>query len=134
MPSPIRSEFPTDRGPLADELTRWFLNSSRRSTGALVHAEGFLLDDAFLVLRGSQALVEEADGFARKEDKPYRDLRDRLVSERHLVRDGDVYVFIRDYLFNSPSAATTVILARAASGPEEWRDQRGVKLADSLED
>ena len=134
MPSLIRSQFPSDRDPLADELPRWFLNSSRRSTGTLVHAEGFPLDRAFLVLRGSQALVEEADGFARDQDKPYRDLRDRLVSEGHLVRDGNVYVFIRDYLFNSPSAAMTVILARAASGNQEWRDQHGVKLAGLLDD
>jgi len=128
----IRSAFPDD--PLMVELPRWFLASSRQSSGTEVRAEGFVLGDAFLVLRGSQALIEEADGFAREQDKPYRDLRDRLVRDGHLVQRGDVYVFERDYVFSSPSAATTVILARAASGNQEWRDQRGVRLVDSLDD
>ena len=123
----IRSEFPSD--PLAIELRRWYLDSSRQSTRTRVHAEGFVLGDAFLVLRGSEALVEEADGFRRDREGPYRDLRDQLVSDGHLVRDGDVYVFLRDYVFSSPSAAATVILARAASGPQEWEDHNRVKLA-----
>lgn len=127
----IRSEFPSD--PLAIELKRWYLDSSRQETGTEVHAEGFVLGDAFLVLRGSQALVQEAEGFSRPRDKPYRDLRAHLVEAGHLAQDGEVYLFLRDYVFSSPSAATTVILARAASGNQEWRDRQGVRLVDSLE-
>ena len=119
--------------PLATELRRWYLKARRQGTGTEVHAEGFALGDGFLVLRGSQAFVQEASGFSRPRDKLYRDLRARLVEAGHLVRDGEVYRFARDYAFVSSSAAATVILARAASGPEEWRDRRGVKLADSLD-
>ena len=123
------SESPGD--PLAAELRRWYLNARRQGTRTKVHAEGFALGDGFLVLRGSQAFAQEASGFSRPQDKIYRDLRARLVEAGHLERDGEVYRFTRDCAFASPSAAATVILARAASGPEEWRDRRGVKMAAS---
>lgn len=71
------SESPGD--PLAAEFRRWYLNARRRGTVTKVHAEGFALGDGFLVLRGSQAFVQEASGFSRPQDKLYRDLRARLV-------------------------------------------------------
>ena len=129
MAREARSESRGD--PLAVEFHRWYLNAGRQGTRTKVHAEGFVLSDGFLVLRGSQAFVQEASGFSRPQDKIYRDLRARLVEAGHLVQDGEVYRFTRDYAFISPSAAATVILARAASGPEEWRDRRGAKMAVS---
>lgn len=88
-----------------------------------VHARAQEIEDAFVVLAGS---------IARKRATAtlqigYRALRDQLVANRKLV-DGaepDRYRFASDVAFSSPSAAASIIMARSASGPLQW------KLADS---
>ena len=118
-------------GELGYLLQRLEIGSMRQGTDVLVTAAGFHLDPEFLVLSGSQAFVEPAPAFDRPEDRGARELREALVEDGTLVQFGAArYVFQRDYVFHSPSLAASVILARAASGPEEWRDESGTKLVD----
>ena len=117
-------------GDLGYPLERLQLRSMRQGTDVIVTAEGFYLDPEFLVLSGSQAFVEPAPAFERPEDRGARDLREALVADGTLVRLGPFYVFQRHYVFHSPSLAASVILARAASGPEEWRAQDWTKLVN----
>lgn len=117
-------------GELGYPLERLALRSMRQGTDVIVTAEGFYLDPEFLVLSGSQAFVEPAPAFERPEDRGARDLREALVADGTLVQHGPFYVFQRHYVFHSPSLAASVILARAASGPEEWRAQNWTKLVD----
>ena len=117
-------------GELGYPLERLQLRSMRQGTDVIVTAEGFYLDPEFLVLSGSQAFVEPAPAFERPEDRGARDLREALVADGTLVRLGPFYVFQRHYVFHSPSLAASVILARAASGPEEWRAQDWTKLVN----
>ena len=117
-------------GELGYPLERLYIRSMRQGTDVIVTAEGFYLDPEFLVLSGSQAFVEPAPAFERPEDRGARDLREALVADGTLVQHGPFYVFLRHYVFHSPSLAASVILARAASGPEEWRAQNWTKLVD----
>ncbi len=117
-------------GELGYPLVRLQIRSGRQGTDVIVTAKGFYLAPEFLVLRGSEAFAETAPAFGRPEDRGARDLRDSLIEDGTLVRRGAIYVFETDYLFHSPSLAASVILARAASGPEEWRDENWVKLVD----
>ena len=128
MPSPIRSEFPA--GLRYAELTRLTLDSSRQETGTRVRADGFDLGDVFIVLAGSQALIEEAPALAEERDAWIRELRVALIDDGVLVQRGDVYVFQRDCAFSAPARATSAILARSASGHQEWEDEGGTKLKD----
>ena len=53
----------------------------------------------------------------------YLALRDQLVADGKLT-DGptfDLYLFATDVVFSSPSAAVSVVAARSASGPREWK-------------
>lgn len=117
-------------GDLGYPLVRLQLHSGRQGTDVIVMAEGFYLEPEFLVLSGSQAFVEPAPAFERPEDRGARELREALVADGTLVRHGPIYVFQQHYVFHSPSLAASVILARAASGPEEWRTQDWTKLVD----
>ena len=117
-------------GELGYPLERLVLGSMRQGTDVIAEAAGFYLDPEFLVLRGSTAFVETAPAFGRPEDQGARELRDSLIADGVLVQHGPRYVFQSDYVFHSPSLAASVILARAASGPEEWRDSKWTKLVD----
>ena len=117
-------------GELGYPLVRLQIVSVRQGTDVAVIAAGFYLEPEFLVLRDSTAFVEPAPAFERPEDRGARELRDSLIEDGTLVRRDSVYLFLRDYVFHSPSLAASVILARAASGPEEWRDGNATKLAD----
>ena len=98
-----------------------------------VRAFGLYLDPEFLVLAESEVLAETELVFALPEGSETRDLFDSLIEDGTLVPHGRRrYVFIRDYVFRSPSLAASIILGRVASGSEEWRDCWGTKLADLL--
>ena len=94
-------------------------------------------DDGFVVLAGSTARRHGTGTFPAG----YRALRDQLIQEGRLV-DGpspELFRFVLDAAFASPSAAAAVVAARSASGPREWklqgtgqayRDWRAERLGD----
>ena len=129
MAQEIQADVPN--GSLAVDVTRWILNAER-DTGTWIRAQGFLVGDGFLVLRESGAFADEEPGSGPSLGSAERDLRAELVSDGHLVPDGNTYVFLHDCLFSSPAAAATAILGRPASGHREWCDRRGNRLAAAL--
>jgi len=76
-------------------------------------------DDGLVVLAGSTARRHGTDTFP----SGYRSLRDQLVQDGHLVDGPDplLYSFASDVCFASPSAAASIVAARSASGPREWK-------------
>lgn len=76
-------------------------------------------DDGFVVLAGSTARRTPSGTFPGG----YLALRDQFVADRKLI-DGptpDLYTFTTDVVFSSPSAAASIVAARSASGPREWK-------------
>ena len=91
-------------------------------------AIGVLLNDGKVkVLKGSKAKLENARAF---EKHHYKKLKDELVRLGKLTLDGNQLVFSDDHIFDSPSAAAAIILARSAAGPSEWKDKNGKTLKD----
>lgn len=88
-----------------------------------VAAQARETEDGFVVLAGSRARRTPSGTFPAG----YRALRDKLVASGQLV-DGptsDAYRFATDVAFSSPSAAASIVAARSASGPLEWKLQSG---------
>ena len=54
--------------------------------------------------------------------------RKRLLEDGTLLKKGEVLEFTSDQLFNAPSTAAAVVLARRANGWIEWKDKEGVTL------
>ncbi len=87
-------------------------------------AIGELTDDGFLVHKGGKSNLEATRGM----NKWIGVLRKRLIEEEILKEENNVYIFQQDYIFNSPSAAAAVVLARSANGWTSWKDKTGETL------
>ena len=57
-------------------------------------------------------------------------LREQLLEDTVLCRQGDGYEFMRDYQFSSPSSAACLIAGNARSGLDAWLDKWGRSLKD----
>lgn len=98
--------------------------------GAIAHA--ILLDDGkMLVLKGSTAIKQNSPHI--EHNNYILNVKNKLLEIGRLKEDGQFLVFTDDYEFNSASAAAAVILARSASGPKEWTDEKGIKLKDLID-
>jgi hypothetical protein len=78
-------------------------------------------DDGFVVSAASTARKQGTSTFPAG----YRAIRDQLVQDGRLV-DGpspELFMFAEDVAFASPSAAASIVAARSASGPREWKVQ-----------
>jgi len=95
--------------------------------GRNVRAEGDLIDDGFVVFKGSRV---------KKDTTPscheyLINLRNKLIQNEILIDKGDSYEFSQDYVFNSPSTAGGVILGRSTNGWTKWKNKEG-KTLDEL--
>jgi len=72
-----------------------------------------------VVLAGSTARRGASETFPAG----YRALRDKLLANGQMIDDGssELYRFVTDVVFSSASAAASIIAARSASGPLEWK-------------
>ena len=94
------------------------------ASGPNAKAEGAVASEGFVVFSGSTARAVEvpsATSFVTG-------LRAQLIAEGVIAGDGPSLRFTRDYLFSSPSAAASAVLARNANGRTEWKDAQGRTL------
>lgn len=87
-------------------------------------AEGDMIDDGFVVFKGSKANKDET----RTAGSWVVGMRSKLVESKILVEQENVLVFSQDYIFGSPSAAAAAILGRRANGWTEWKNKDGVAI------
>ena len=92
--------------------------------GKEAKAEGNFTDEGMLVLKGSTANLIET----KTAGTWVIGARDRLLKDGTLVQIGNLLEFTSDQIFNAPSTAAAVILARRANGWIEWKNKEGVTL------
>ncbi|MBZ0097200.1 MAG: GIY-YIG nuclease family protein [Sulfuricella sp.] len=97
--------------------------------GKGVSASGYEATQGFVVKAGSLAVGESVPSMQLYVRGMY-DLRQELIGNGVLQRDGDHYCFAQDYAFSSPSTAAAVILGRSANGRIEWKDAGGRTLKE----
>ena len=83
----------------------------------------------FIVLKGSEAVLKETNSIHQYMSNIRKDLVDKGV----LALNGDKYIFTQDYIFNSPSTASGVVLGRASNGREAWKNKNEVTLKELQE-
>lgn len=119
-PPPVTSAKPTEDGAATATTTeRLYL------TTQLTQAEGEDQSRGFLVLEDSKGRREKM-----KMQRGYEQLRDTLLHEGILVEEGDHIRLVRSYLFDSPSAAASVLAGGNKNGRTEWRDADGRTLKE----
>jgi hypothetical protein len=84
-----------------------------------IEAKGIEANGEILVLKDSQAR-----GANEHTTNVYSHLRERLVREGKLAKTDDpkIMTFTSDVIFNSPSAASAVILDRNDNGRSSWKE------------
>jgi hypothetical protein len=95
--------------------------------GKGVTASGYEATQGFVVRSGSQAVGASVPSM-QQHVRGMFDLREELIGNGVLQRDGDHFLYAQDYVFSSPSTAAAVVLGRSANGRIEWKDAGGRTL------
>jgi hypothetical protein len=56
----------------------------------------------------------------------YKNMRRKLIETKIMVETDEKLVFAEDAIFNSPSAASNMILGRNSNGFSEWVNEKGI--------
>ncbi|MCK4947715.1 MAG: GIY-YIG nuclease family protein [Candidatus Aureabacteria bacterium] len=81
-------------------------------------ATGRMINEGFVVYKDSTATTQFSNAVAERNKKSV----DKLISNGYLEKkDENLYIFIKDYVFNSPSAASDIILGNSTSGWQKWK-------------
>lgn len=78
-------------------------------------------DQGYIVEKGSEA----KKGLSRSCTETYINMRRKLLETEILIAKGDKLVFAEDAVFNSPSAASNMVLGRNSNGFTEWVSSDG---------
>ena len=89
-------------------------------------AKGYESADGFVVLKGSQAVIETVPSIHQY----MLTLRKALVAKEILSEKDGLFILTQDYRFDSPSTAAGVMLGRTANGRIEWKDEQGKTLRE----
>jgi len=66
--------------------------------------------------------------FVPSANKFVKNARQRVLDAKIIEMQNNVYVFVKDYLFPSPSQAASTVLGRSTNGWTMWKDSKGRTL------
>ncbi|WP_299049352.1 GIY-YIG nuclease family protein [uncultured Polaribacter sp.] len=86
-------------------------------------------DQGYIVSRGSEA----KKSLSKSCTETYRNMRRKLVETGIMKENLDKLVFTEDTIFNSPSAASNMVLGRNSNGFTEWVTKNGLTFKEVQE-
>lgn len=86
-------------------------------------------DQGYIVLKGSEAKKKLTNSCT----ETYRNMRRKLIETKILIDSGDRLIFSEDAVFNSPSAASNMVLGRNSNGFSEWVNGQGLTFKEVQE-
>jgi hypothetical protein len=86
-------------------------------------------DQGYIVSKGSEAKKSLSNSCT----ETYRNMRRKLVETEIMVESKDKLIFAEDAVFNSPSAASNMILGRNSNGFTEWVNKDGLTFKEVQE-
>ncbi|WP_245890029.1 GIY-YIG nuclease family protein [Rummeliibacillus pycnus] len=81
-------------------------------------------EEGFVIYKGSQMSKNTSNSIHNY----LITTREALKNDKIVEEDGEAFIFIKDYPFNSPSQAAAIILGRNANGWIEWKNIDGYTL------
>ncbi len=114
--------------PIFEELKSHKKSNSYFCKGKDALAEGEHTEEGLVVFKGSKANLIES----KTAGTWVIGMRTKLKEKGILIQKDKVLEFTSDHIFNSPSAAAAVVLARRANGWIEWKNKDG-KTLDGVE-
>jgi len=86
---------------------------------------GRMTNEGFIVYKDSTASTEITDAVKRRNER----IASSLLETGHIKKISDkLFKFVKDYLFNSPSAASDFIVGHSSNGWDYWKDKLGKSL------
>lgn len=89
-------------------------------------AQGEPTSEGFVVFKGSKAAGSTVASMTQN----FLNLRQKLINEGVLKLSGEIYEFPEDYIFSSPSTASSMVLGRNSNGLTEWKLKDGKTLKE----
>ncbi len=86
-------------------------------------------DQGYIVLKGSEGKKELSNSCT----ETYVHMRKKLLETEIMIESREKLIFVEDTVFNSPSAASNMILGRNSNGMTEWVNQKGLTLKEVQE-
>lgn len=86
-------------------------------------------DQGYIVLKGSEAKISLSNSCT----ETYRNMRRKLLETKILIEQNGKLIFDEDAVFNSPSAASNMVLGRNSNGFTEWVNKNGLTFKDVQE-
>lgn len=86
-------------------------------------------DQGYIVLKGSEGKKQLSNSCT----ETYRNMRKKLIETEIMIENGDKLIFVEDTVFNSPSAASNMILGRNSNGTTEWINKKGLTFREMQE-
>jgi Domain of unknown function (DUF4357) len=109
------------QGTVENELTKDAINEIYYIKTKSFKASMTETDQGYIVSKGSEA----KKGLSASCTETYRNMRRKLMETKILIENGDKLIFAEDAIFNSPSAASNMILGRNSNGFTEWVNTNG---------
>ena len=111
--------------PLFDKIHKAKTKDRLFCKGKLAKASGEYTEDGLIVFEGSIANRV----FTKSSHDYVEATRDGLIEDSVMeMIDADTLRFVKDHIFNSPSQAAAIVLARNANGWIEWKYPDGKTL------
>jgi len=96
-----------------------------KGKGAL--ATGRMTNDGFVVYKDSTGTADISKAVIDRNQK----VIEKLLANNYLEKRSDsLYTFVKDYVFNSPSAASDIVLGNSTSGWKKWKTESGKTLEE----
>ncbi|GAB3825926.1 GIY-YIG nuclease family protein [Pontibacter rugosus] len=89
-------------------------------------AQGEPTAEGFVVFKGSRATLSNVNSISPS----FAKYRQQLIEQNILQQNGEVYEFMEDSVFSSPSTAAVMVMGRNANGLLEWKLPSGVTLKE----
>ncbi len=86
-------------------------------------------DQGYIVAKGSEAKKTLSPSCT----DTYRNMRRKLMETAIMVENGEKLAFAEDAVFNSPSAASNMVLGRNSNGFTEWVNKQGLSFKEVQE-
>lgn len=118
--------FPILQGIIAKE-THDKTNPLFFCKGKKAEATGRLTNEGFVVYKGSTATTNISKAVSERNQR----VLSKLIENNYLEKKNNfLYVFIKDFVFKSPSASSDIILGNSTSGWKKWKTDGGVTLEE----
>lgn len=90
-------------------------------------ATGRMTNEGFVVYKDSTATTSISSAVIERNQR----VIEKLISHNYITKQNDsLYIFTKDYVFNSPSAASDIILGNSTSGWKKWKSENGETLEE----